>query len=192
VFTIVHGSEGLTNNIDGSSNSHGRSLLDEIVREGAQRMLAVALQAEVAAYVEAHAGVTGPGGALEGHHVKADVALEGRPIKTGCHEDRATFRVMWCRRKDLLEEHLGDRHATRVDLTGLAKLLERRVPLLIAGMGQALGSCGEAHADAVVFVACRPRDGSLVHHAPPASSGPPDRTVSALSDEQQIRHLLLR
>jgi putative transposase len=38
------------------SNSHGRSLLDEIVREGVQRMLAVALQAEVAAYVEAHAG----------------------------------------------------------------------------------------------------------------------------------------
>jgi transposase-like protein len=33
----------------------GASLLDEIVRDGARRMLAAALQAEVAAYIEAHA-----------------------------------------------------------------------------------------------------------------------------------------
>src|SRR5699024_10978013 len=33
----------------------GGSLLDEIVRDGARQMLAAALQAEVAAYVEAHA-----------------------------------------------------------------------------------------------------------------------------------------
>src|SRR3954452_6273080 len=33
----------------------GRSLLDEIVRDGARQMLAAALQAEVAAYVDAHA-----------------------------------------------------------------------------------------------------------------------------------------
>ena len=36
---------------DGSSNGAGRSLLDEIVRDGARQMLAAALQAEVAAYV---------------------------------------------------------------------------------------------------------------------------------------------
>jgi len=34
----------------------GVSLLDQIVRDGAQRMLAAALQAEVAAYMEAHTG----------------------------------------------------------------------------------------------------------------------------------------
>ena len=34
---------------------HSPSMLDEIVREGARRMLAAALEAEVAAYVEAHA-----------------------------------------------------------------------------------------------------------------------------------------
>ncbi|MBK9100950.1 MAG: IS256 family transposase [Austwickia sp.] len=34
----------------------GASLLDEIVRDGARKMLAAALQAEVAAYVEAHLG----------------------------------------------------------------------------------------------------------------------------------------
>src|SRR5665647_2820133 len=33
-----------------------RSVIDEIVREGARAMLAAALRAEVAAYVEAHAG----------------------------------------------------------------------------------------------------------------------------------------
>ena len=33
----------------------GGSLLDEIVRDGARKMLAAALQAEVAAYIEAHA-----------------------------------------------------------------------------------------------------------------------------------------
>src|SRR3954467_3885057 len=32
------------------------SVLDELVREGARRMLAAALEAEVAAYVDAHAG----------------------------------------------------------------------------------------------------------------------------------------
>lgn len=33
-----------------------RSLQDEIVRDGARQMLAVALRAEVAAYIDAHAG----------------------------------------------------------------------------------------------------------------------------------------
>ena len=33
----------------------GGSLLDEIVRDGARQLLAVALQAEVAAYIQAHA-----------------------------------------------------------------------------------------------------------------------------------------
>jgi putative transposase len=40
----------------GTPNSAGGSLLDEIVRDGARQMLAAALLAEVAAYVEAHRG----------------------------------------------------------------------------------------------------------------------------------------
>jgi hypothetical protein len=36
-------------------NPAGVSMLDEIVRDGARQMLAAALLAEVAAYVEAHA-----------------------------------------------------------------------------------------------------------------------------------------
>ena len=38
------------------ANPAGGSLLDEIVRDGARQMLAAALLAEVAAYVEAHRG----------------------------------------------------------------------------------------------------------------------------------------
>lgn len=38
-----------------NTESSGSSLLDEIVRDGARRMLATALQAEVSAYIEAHA-----------------------------------------------------------------------------------------------------------------------------------------
>ena len=38
----------------GAPNSLGGSLLDEIVRDGARQMLAAALLAEVAGYVEAH------------------------------------------------------------------------------------------------------------------------------------------
>jgi putative transposase len=43
-------------------NSAGGSLLDEIVRDGARQMLAAALLAEVAAYVDAHAGEVGADG----------------------------------------------------------------------------------------------------------------------------------
>jgi hypothetical protein len=39
------------------ANRVGGSLLDEIVRDGARQMLAAALRAEVAAYVDAYAGV---------------------------------------------------------------------------------------------------------------------------------------
>lgn len=51
VLTVVHDSESSNGNGGGA----GRSLLDEIVRDGARQMLAAALRAEVAAYVEAFA-----------------------------------------------------------------------------------------------------------------------------------------
>ena len=56
-------------------NPAGGSLLDEIVRDGARQMLAAALQAEVAAYVEAHRG---------------EVDAEGRRlvVRNGFHEPR--------------------------------------------------------------------------------------------------------
>jgi hypothetical protein len=50
MLTVVPG-DGSGHELDGGS----RSLIDEIVREGARRMLAEALQAEVDAYIAAHA-----------------------------------------------------------------------------------------------------------------------------------------
>ena len=47
-------------------NSAGGSLLDEIVRDGARQMLAAALLAEVAAYVDAHSRRGGRGRASAG------------------------------------------------------------------------------------------------------------------------------
>jgi putative transposase len=48
VLTVVHDAQS-ANESDGAG---GRSLLDEIVRDGARQMLAAALRAEVSAYVE--------------------------------------------------------------------------------------------------------------------------------------------
>lgn len=55
----------------------GRSLLDEIVREGARKMLAAALQAEVADYIARHAGEVDENGhrlvVRNGYHVEREV-----------------------------------------------------------------------------------------------------------------------
>src|ERR1700737_4028148 len=47
MLTVVHDQESSNEN-----GTAGGSLLDEIVRDGARQMLAAALQAEVAAYIE--------------------------------------------------------------------------------------------------------------------------------------------
>jgi putative transposase len=55
----------------------GRSLLDEIVRDGARQMLAAALQAEVAAYIDAHCHLVDDDGrrlvVRNGYHDERDV-----------------------------------------------------------------------------------------------------------------------
>lgn len=52
MLKVVH-DDGEANEADGAGEG---SLLDEIVRDGTRQMLAAALQAEVAAYVDAHSG----------------------------------------------------------------------------------------------------------------------------------------
>ncbi|WP_174567145.1 transposase, partial [Mycobacteroides abscessus] len=47
MLTVVHDADSSNDNAGGP----GRSLIDEIVRDGARQMLAAALHAEVAAYV---------------------------------------------------------------------------------------------------------------------------------------------
>ncbi len=48
MLTVVHDADSANDNDGGAV----RSLLDEIVRDGARQMLAAALQAEVAAYID--------------------------------------------------------------------------------------------------------------------------------------------
>jgi transposase-like protein len=60
-----------------NENAAGVSLLDEIVRDGARAMLTAALQAEVAAYIEAHAGEVDQAGhrlvVRNGYHAEREV-----------------------------------------------------------------------------------------------------------------------
>ena len=62
---------------DNRAEAVGGSLLDEIVRDGARQMLAAALAAEVAAYVEAHCGELDEEGrrlvVRNGHHAEREV-----------------------------------------------------------------------------------------------------------------------
>ncbi len=62
---------------DNRAEAVGGSLLDEIVRDGARQMLAAALAAEVAAYVEAHCGERDEQGrrlvVRNGHHAEREV-----------------------------------------------------------------------------------------------------------------------
>jgi putative transposase len=62
MLTVVTGSEmtpaapAVADTRETATASSGGSLIDEIVRDGARRMLAAALEAEVAAYIAAHVG----------------------------------------------------------------------------------------------------------------------------------------
>lgn len=71
MLKVVHDDAG-TND---TGSAGGSSLLDEIVRDGARQMLAAALRAEVAAYVEAHAGEVDD----EGHRLV---------VRNGYHAER--------------------------------------------------------------------------------------------------------
>jgi transposase-like protein len=72
MLTVVHDSDSSNEDAGGS-----RSLLDEIVRDGARQMLAAALAAEVAAYIDAHAGEVDEHGrrlvVRNGHHHQREV-----------------------------------------------------------------------------------------------------------------------
>src|SRR5258708_36195040 len=64
-------------------NEASGSVLDEIVREAARQMLAVALQAEVSAYIDAHAEEVDENGhrlvVRNGHHNEREVITAADP-----------------------------------------------------------------------------------------------------------------
>lgn len=70
MLTVVHEN-------DQSNDDSGRSLLDEIVRDGARQMLAASLQAEVAAYIDQFADQVNEDGhrlvVRNGYHTERDV-----------------------------------------------------------------------------------------------------------------------
>jgi putative transposase len=93
MLTVVPGqSEGREERPAGAADS--ASLIDEIVREGARRMLAVALRAEVAAYIDAHAGEVDEDGhrlvVRNGHHEPREVttAAGAVPVRAPRVNDR--------------------------------------------------------------------------------------------------------
>ena len=79
-----------------SNESAGGSLLDEIVRDGARQMLAAALQAEVAAYVETHLDHLDEAGrrlvVRNGHHAAREVstAAGAVPVRAPRVNDKRT------------------------------------------------------------------------------------------------------
>ncbi len=82
MLKVVHDADASNEN-----GTAGGSLLDEIVREGARAMLAAALRAEVAAYIDAHAGEVDANGyrlvVRNGYHGEREVltAAGAVPVK---------------------------------------------------------------------------------------------------------------
>lgn len=120
MLKVVHDGDG-SNEIA----SLGASVLDEIVRDGARRMLAAALQAEVAAYIEAHAGQVDENGhrlvVRNGYHAEREVttAAGAVPVTAPRVNDKRTDPVTgerkrfasailpaWCRRSPQVAEVL--------------------------------------------------------------------------------------
>ena len=105
----VVGSEAAQDAVD------GRSLLDEIVHEGARRMLVAALETEVAAYLEAHRDERDDDGhALvvrngKGHTRKVTVGSRTIPVSVPPRE-RPAHRSGW-RAATVHEPHPAALHA---------------------------------------------------------------------------------
>jgi len=87
------------------NDTAGGSLLDEIVRDGARQMLAAALQAEVAAYVEAHGDQVDEAGhqlvVRNGHHQAREVttAAGAVPVRAPRVNDKRTNETTGERRR---------------------------------------------------------------------------------------------
>jgi putative transposase len=127
-----------------TSGSASLSLLDEIVRDGARQMLAAALQAEVAAYIEAHAHEVDEHGrrlvVRNGYHAEREVttAAGAVPVKQPRVNDKrideATGQRMrfssailpaWCRKSPQVSEVLPVLYLHGLSTSDFAPALER-------------------------------------------------------------------
>ena len=103
MLKVVH-DESQTNE-NGAFGGVGGSLLDSIVRDGARQMLAAALQAEVAAYVEAHVDQVDENGhrlvVRNGHHTAREVttAAGAVPVRAPRVNDKRTDEATGYRRR---------------------------------------------------------------------------------------------
>jgi len=102
MLKVVHKNDEANDNEAAVS---GGSLLDEIVRDGARQMLAAALQAEVAAYVEAHVDQVDEAGrrlvVRNGHHAAREVttAAGAVPVRAPRVNDKRTEETTGERRR---------------------------------------------------------------------------------------------
>jgi transposase-like protein len=141
MLKVVH-EEGTTNATGGSPTSW--SVLDEIVRDGARRMLAAALRAEVAAYIAAHAHeVDGLGRRLvvrNGYHAPREVttAAGAVPVRQPRVNDRrideatgermrfsSTILPAWARRSPQVSEVLPLLYLHGLSTSDFAPALEQ-------------------------------------------------------------------
>src|SRR6185436_1823578 len=90
MLKVVHDADASNEN-----SAAGGSLLDEIVRDGARAMLAAALHAEVAAYIDAHLGEVDENGyrlvVRNGYHGDRDMlkAAEAVPVRAPRVNDKS-------------------------------------------------------------------------------------------------------
>ena len=123
--------------------SAGGSLIDEIVRDGARRMLAAALEAEVAAYIAAHAGQLDDDGrrlvVRNGHAVPRQVLTAAGAVEVAAPRvndkrldqtgDRRRFSSAilpaWCRKSPKITEVLPLLYLHGLSSQDFAPALER-------------------------------------------------------------------
>jgi transposase-like protein len=141
MLKVVHDAEPSN---EGGVSASSSSLLDAIVRDGARQMLAAALQAEVAAYVAAHAGEVDEAGrrlvVRNGYHAEREIttAAGAVPVKQPRVNDKrideatgervrfsSAILPAWCRKSPQVSEVLPLLYLHGLSTSDFGPALER-------------------------------------------------------------------
>ena len=127
MLTVVHDADEANDNAGGP----GRSLLDEIVRDGARQMLAAALRAEVAAYVEQFVDQVDEDGrrlvVRNGYHHEREVLTAAGVVKvTAPRVNDKRMDADTGQRQRFLRDSAGVGTQVRADDRGLAAAVPAR------------------------------------------------------------------